>query len=275
MWILACLAHASDWSVKPVEPRYATDFTAYSLEKSRFRVGVISLDYGLLKNASIGTTPLLYLFGAPNLRAKVTAIQSEKVDASFEAGFAWRDFDGLLLTSWPLQANMSWILSERVSMHVGGRWENVTLAGEASLDQIGEAAAVVLQTDLGPQLAEALANAGTLYAGGQLSLFQGQFAMDYRLNRRDSLILQWKGWLHLRARIDAGYETEEGNVRIGPSAQVDEPLDDEAIGVTTIAWQFSWEHMNLRLGIGIPGEGYGKAGILAVLEQGFEIAYVY
>lgn len=275
MWFLVPVAIAGEWSSRPVEPRYETDFTAYTVPQKHLRAGIVSLDYGLLENASLGTTPLLYVFGVPNLRAKVTAIRSPKFDASVQAAVAWRDFDGIVVTSWPIQANASWIVTPRFSLHGGGRWENVTLSGEATLDELGTAAAALLGTDLGPELDEALSSSGALYAGAHLSLVQGQLAADWRFNRRDSLILQWKGWLHLRARVDAGYETESEDVRVGVTTQLDRPLDDEAIGVTTLSWQFSWEHLHLRLGLGIPGQGYGGAGLLAVIEQSAEVYWLF
>lgn len=274
--LLAAAALAGEWSDQPPDPRYESDFTAHTVPHKRLRAGVVNLDYGVLDNLSVGTAPLGLLFGVVNARGKVTAIRTETFDASFQAGLLRLDASeslGTVLTSYPLQANATWIASPWFSLHGGVRWENVEAAGSFTLDQVGDATATMLGTDLGPELEESLAGAGSLYGGAHLTVVQAQLACDWRLNRRDSLVFQWKGYTWLSARVDAGYQTESEEVQVGVSGKIRKPLDDEALGVTTASWQFTWPHWRLRVGLGV-SKGVLK-NPLSVAEQAFEVYYLF
>lgn len=271
--LLASLALAGEWSAQDPEPRYESDFTAHTIGRNRLRVGLLNLDYGVLDNLQVGTAPLPTVLGVVNVRAKVTAIRLPTLDASLQAGWTRFDAGPVLVTAYPIQANASWIASPWFSIHGGVRWENLEATGQFTLDDVGDAAAGMLGLDLGPELAETLAGAGSLYGGAHLTLVQGQLACDWRLNRRDSLIFQWKGYTWLSARLDAGYETEDEAVQVGVSGKVRKPLDDELLGVTTASWQFTWPHWRLRMGLGV-SEGTLK-NPLPVFEQAFEVYYLF
>lgn len=280
---LASLAWASEWSESPIEPRYEYDFTAYTVPRGHVKIGLVNLDVGAMKNVHLGTAPILFVVGYYNAHAKVTAIQTERFDLSLFGGFGYinRTFGGeatadggtttavpIKAWAWPFDATASVIAAEKISFHGGLRIERFEVQSQFELDTLAAGLGTLVGADLSESLANGLKDNGAVYGGAELAVFQPHLAVDFRFNRRDSLIYQWKTTAFLHARVDAGYTTQTDTVSVGAAAEVNTSLKDQALGTHSLSWQGSFKRWHLRFGIGksaIPG-----GGIL----QATEISYI-
>jgi hypothetical protein len=126
------------------------------------------------------------------------------------------------------------------------------------LDDIALSLEGLAGADVSEALAAELGDAGSLYAGANATLRSFRLAADYRLNRRDSLIFATTNYIGLSGLVAAGYQTEDADIAIGPSARFDIPVDNLG-SVTCVAWQLSWPHFHLRLGVPLSGGLFGWA----------------
>ena len=265
------------WRQAPIDPAYESDFSAYTIGKKRVRTGLMNLDYGVLDNLQVGTAPVLDLLRVYNLHGKVTAIQTQRVDLSFEAtGMFWdgswgADQESLAITAWPLMATGSWMISERFSLHLGYRWDNLDVTGNFDSEDLVRGISSVLGIDLGDELYESLEDKGSFYGGGRLTLGQSRLALDCRLNRRDSLILQVWRYNTLNARIDAGAAVDEG-VEAGAAVHIQQPLEGVFAATSSIAYQLTLPRIRLRVGIPISGP---DALPTMWLPQAFELYWLF
>ncbi len=244
------------WRKAPVDPRYETDFSAYTVGRYRLRVGLLNMSFGLLDNLQVGTAPVLDLLGVVNLNGKVTAIQTRRVDVAFEASgmfleTATQQQDPINLTAWPLMATGSWIISERLSLHLGYRWDNLDIDGQFDSADLVAALADLVGLNLEDEILSGLGGEDALYGGGHITLGQGRLGMDWRLNRRDSLVLLIWRYNTISARIDAGIGTDSSS--IGAAAHFSEPLESYVGATTTIAYQLTWPRLRIRVGLPISG----------------------
>jgi hypothetical protein len=266
------------WRHAPVDPYYEPSFSAYTVGRHDWRIGLLSLDFGLLDNLQVGTVPVLDLLGVFNLDGKVTAIQTEHLEASFEAqGMFWTGTWGerdqpLSVTAWPLMTTVSWKISPKTSLHAGYRWENLDLYGNFDSLDIASAVASMVGLEVGDQLSEALAGKGTFYGGGRLTLGQARLAFDWRLNRRDSLIVQVWRYNTLTARIDAGAQNAEGSAQAGVAAKIQEPIEGANGAAASLSYQLTWPRFRVRAGIPVMGK---DANPVMWIPQAFELYWVF
>jgi hypothetical protein len=265
------------WSHRPAEPRYETDFTAYTVPRHDFRISLLNLDYGLLENVQIGAAPYLYLFGLFNLHGKVTAVQTPKFDVSLSGAVMGLDatrygggLDRLVLTSYPITLTASWILGPRCSLHFGQRWENIRVRGAFDFATLSSAMKTATGVDFSEDFMNGLGEGGLVYGGAQIGVQQFQFGADWRFNRRDSLIVLTRSYTQLRARIDAGVENEAGTLSAGPAVKIEQPLTEFVDGVMSVSWQFTWPRFRLRVGVPL----MGKKSLMTGLFQPFELYWL-
>ena len=271
---------ASDvpWRRQPVEPRYETDFTAWTVPRRHVRLGPVYVQYGLLDNLHAGTSLPLDVLGIPNLHGKVTAIHTPRFDASFQAeGLWWRasaddGSDEITLTAWPLTATASWIPWDRLGVHAGVRWDTVDVAGTFGLDTLSDGLEEALQVDLGEEIMAWAEESGAVYGGARVTVTQARAALDWQINRRDSLILQFHKYTLLHARVDAGAENEAGDRATGVAFRAREPLGSYVGATTTLSWQFTWPRFRVRLGFPIPSDETSLP--LAWIPQAFELYWL-
>jgi hypothetical protein len=265
------------WRQAPIDPAYESDFSAYTIGHRRMRLGLMNLDYGLLDNLQVGSAPLLNLARVYNLHGKVTAIQTDRVDLAFEAtGLFWNgswgeDAEDLAVTAWPLTATGSWMISRRLSLHLGYRWDNVDVRGQFDSEDLVRALASTLGVDLGDEIYRALEGQGTFYGGGHLTLGQSRLALDCRLNRRDSIILQAWRYDTLSARIDAGAVVDE-TVEAGAAVRLQQPLEGVFTATSSLAYQMTLPRLRLRVGLPISGP---DALPTMWLPQAFELYWLF
>lgn len=266
------------WRHAEVDPFYEPSFSAYTVGRHDLRVGLLNLDFGLLDNLQVGTAPALDLLGIYNVRAKVTAIQTRRIHASFEAtGLFWNgtwgeDAEDLSITAWPLMVTGSWMVGRKVSLHAGYRWENLDLRGGFDAEDLASGLASMLGLDLGEELSAALEDQGAFYGGGRMTLGQGRLALDWRLNRRDSLIVQVWRYNTLHARIDAGAELAGGTTEAGAAVKIEQPLEGVVGAASSLSYQLTWPRFRARVGIPLPGE---DAMPLLWLPQAFELYWLF
>ncbi len=258
-----CTAPAGEWSSQEIAPKArSSPSTAYTIGKGVTQVGLVRQNVGLLDNLQIGTTAPLFALGVPNAQAKVTAIQTPKLDVSLDGGAYWTSLarfgvpDGDILVT-PVGWTASWVISRRWSLHGGTAWTIARAQGSVSAAQIGQGLAAVTGADITEDLLPVV-GAGA-YAGANLTLYQTRLALDYRLNRRDSLVLSSNTWVWANGLLAAGVEAQDlGGVDVqgGASARVKIPLQESIPSLTTLCWQFDWRRANLRVGVPLPFENY-------------------
>jgi hypothetical protein len=244
-----------------IDYRHQLDFTAYTLPRRTWRIGFTHLDYGLWENVSIGTSPLLNIV-APNARLKVTAIQRGRWEASLQAGItrvnseilggAAADVTGLDIHAVPARWTLSWAPHERWGLHLGNTWTVYRLSGEVTGEALGNIMGTVIGSESGGDEIGGALGAST-YAGADVvvNTLSSNTAVEYRLNRRDSIVLQSVNNVYvdglLAATAGGGSEAVQAGVGVGAKIEVD---PSKVLGTTTsIAWQWSWKRANLRLGI--------------------------
>ncbi len=288
--VLPCLAQEPDWAAlegkerrqawrqAEIDPKYESDFTAYTVGRRRLRVGLMNLDYGLLDNLQLGTAPLLFALKVPNIRGKVTAIQTEHIDLAFEATGAWwsgswgQDGEDLSVAVWPLMLTGSWMISRKISLHLGYRWDNLDAVGSFDSRDLVDAIIASLGVDLDDELTAGLEGQGNFYGGGHVTLGQSRLGLDWRLNRRDSLVFQLWRYNTLNARIDVGVRSEDGSTAGGGSVRIAEPLEGVLAASACVAYQMTLPRFRFRVGLPLSGS---DALPTLWLPQAFELYWLF
>lgn len=244
------LPDVSPEMVKAVQPRAADrpgiargqlDFTAYTLEWGEVRLGVADIGVGIFPRTQLGTIPLLDVVGVPNVSAKLNAVRVGGFDMAATGGWGALD-DGSLRASYlGTGVVMSMQLAKPWSIHGGVSWLQLTAEGTPQLDAValmlGQSTGVPIHNDI-VGIAE-----GALALDSEVQTVTVRAATDVRLNRRDSIILQGEAtiWssLDLPAFAEGIVADEEGFI----------PVTDAYSA--SLAWQFSFRHLELRAGVGI------------------------
>lgn len=266
-------------------PYSHVDFTAYTLERSEARIGVATVAYGLTPRVHVVTVPILDAIGVWNATAKANLVRQGNFDGALLAGIYYVPITDILnnlgagnylnptnqkKNAPTFTSTLTWLdfgvktsarLTEKWSAHLGVGYSRVIAEGELSLGRIPRVQI--------PQIGE---------IGGQQikivpkvigEIVQTRFATDYRFNRRDSLILQFSAPVYVSARglfeaDDTGLPKEFANLHAAVGYQRMLPLD--TLPAASLAWQFSWKHVDLRLGIPL-----GKSPLKYV--QAFDLTY--
>ena len=267
MWttlaFLSCAALAGSWKQEEINPKVLTDVTAFTLDKRDWRVGLFQVHYGLLTNTQIGTTHALYWLKVPNAQVKITAIQTPKLDVSLQAGWFYKDFadlglKGLTTTITPIGWTASWTPHHRWGIHFGQDWTLASLDGRVTVRQIGRAVGDLTGADITDDLIAAVGKGDALYGGANLNLLKVRFAIDYRLNRRDSIVFISNTYVAVSGLLAAGASVDvEGiDAEVGASARVRVPLSETLPSLNSLSWQWSWKHFHLRIGVPLPLTNY-------------------
>jgi hypothetical protein len=278
MGLLCGETQASDWKEQEIDPKVLTDVTAFTVGKGRYHVGAFRQGVGILDNASVSTNTLLIGLQVPNVSAKVTAIQTDRIDASLEGG-RYQVNPGLVglpgreMTVTPVSTRVSWTINPKWGLHLGWTWTNVKLSGEMSGAEIAAAISSSTGADIGAGLLDGMGDQQGLTAGADLTLLRTNFAADFRLNRRDSIILTNTTTVFLRALIAGGVVSTDaaGNeTEVGASARFTIPMSSTVPEVSTLSWQWSWERLHLRVGIPLSG----PETVLLALPRAFSAYWV-
>jgi hypothetical protein len=238
----------------PPNPRAQWDFTAHALGKGQWRVGLLYQDYGLTPQLSVGTAALGWLLG-PNARAKATLWEGKRVDVSADAGVWQVDLSRLQLPAastaqvTPLGWRASWVVGPRWSLHAGQGWVLGRVTGNLTDEQISAGINRAVGVDA---LGDALGGSGVgAYVDARLTLLQGRFGSEWRFNRQNSLVFQSNAFVRVDGIVAGGFRSaarDGTSAGVGASAQVQSTLSSLP-NATSLAWHWSKERFNLRLGI--------------------------
>lgn len=226
----------------PANPRAQVDFTAYTLEFGEVKLGIANIMIGVLPHVHVGTSVPLDILGIPNVHAKVHATEGGPFDigavvnyhilerTAFEASFL--SVGGIAsvtpVTPW--------------SMHVGGKWTRGDIAGSITLDNIATLLWFLDEAPQGDELA-----AESVF---QIETVDVKFATDVRFNRRDSIVLQAEAMVFANVVKDEELFIPEF-LGLEEALAYDGAVPITEAAVASIAWQFAWEHLEIRVGVGV------------------------
>ena len=252
----------------PQNPYAHTDFTAYTLERGETRLGLASISHGITPRLQLTTAPLLDVIGVWNVTAKANLIRYGKFDAALITGVYYVPVTEILnnlgvgdylnptnkkrnsptfestLSYWEFGARGSMRATDKWSVHTGFSYARVNAQGKLTLGSLPS-------VDI-PQLGTIGGNRIDIVPEVIGELAQFKFASDYRFNRRDSLIFQFSAPIYVSAR--GVFQPNARNLprefrNFHATVGYDQWLDVSSVYASSLAWQFSWKHTDLRLGI--------------------------
>ncbi|NCG19396.1 MAG: hypothetical protein GWP91_10345 [Rhodobacterales bacterium] len=240
----------------PGNPYQQVDFTAYALEWGETKLGVAGIHFGLLPRVQVGTNPVLDLVGIYNGNVKVNLFRAGPVDLGLTGGYhelPLGDFLGQYMTG---GVTASWVLSEMWSVHGGVQYASVQAKG------LPTAPPALFKNLVDTSMveewkAEADALGVDPYLRGQGTAVRA--AMDFRLNRRDSIVIQGQAFTWGRLEANLGEElpdyVQEQVALIVPGlsgGSVDQSAHYSLLDayVLTASYQISWRRVDLRIGGG-------------------------
>lgn len=226
----------------PANPRQQIDFTAYTLEFGEVKLGIASMTVGLLPHVQVGTSVPLDVLGIPNVHGKVHVTESGPWDIAALGQYyvlPRQDFSGRYIGAGGIVSIQP---VEPWSIHLGGTWNSWNVAGEIQLDNLSQLLWFLDESAYGDaNHADSILDVTTVSV---------RAATDVRFNRRDSIVLQGEAIVYSTVNtsdelfVPTFLGLEEALERDGAV-----PITEA--GVASIAWQFAWEHYELRLGWGI------------------------
>ena len=235
-------------------PYLHVDFTSYCLEWGEFQVGLNTLKAGILPRTQVGTSIPMWIIGLQNFDAKVNLLRIGAFDFAIEGNYL-----SLPTTSSFRMSLMGGGLSTSVriiepwTIHLGSQYMNFSAKGLPDLSKINPLIIQMSGVDADSYRAKLEADkVGFDINASALSL---GFASDFRMNRRDSWILQAQGIIW--HSIDSSSNVSDSD-KIPQFLNVDQIFALQSKGlsditksyVVSIAHQWSWEHSYLRLGFG-------------------------
>ena len=244
------------------------DFTSYTLEFGEVKLGLASIQVGILPRVQLGTAPALDALGVVNLTAKADLLRAGPVDLGVAGRYyqlPQADFTGRL---WGGSAATSIRLTPGWSVHGDVGLNSVTLGGLPDPENLPAFLITNNEADLAAWHEAAVDNG--LRFDLSMMATTVRVATDVRFNRRDSLILQGQAmvWNEVMSGVS-------GVGDLPPILNIDELASQDRAGsvpvtdtfVASLSYQASFKQVDLRMGIGasaIPG---------AWLLQAFELSY--
>jgi hypothetical protein len=230
-----------------------TDFTAYSLEFGEVRLGLGTVTVGAFPRTQIGTAPLLNAVGIYNGHAKANLFRLKGFDLAARASGYWLplgDFDGFYLD---VGGYASQVVHPRMSIHAGASYTRMSMRG---VPDFSKASPVVtaMTGDLSAYSPppEWFGDDPPAITAEALT---ARLAVDYRFNRRDSLIVQ--AWTLARAAVVSDLGEVNLSEALPPIGGLDEALSYQGnfkvteAYIASLSYQASWKQVDLRVGAGI------------------------
>lgn len=275
----------------PQNPYGSTDFTAYTREFGEARLGLTSTTVGVLPRIHIGTSLLMNAVGAYNVTAKGNFLRLGPYDAALSgsvflvpitdllrtldpdgvykiAGYKVKDEQLFVdqFTTFTVQLLNSLQIYRGWSIHGGVSYSRAGARGRIDFRNLP----VVVLPGVAP-------------VGGDLTIVPAvigelvdvRFATDYRFNRRDSLIFQIASpvWGSARGEFSAALEELPKRYRalndLDLALKYSRFLSFEDAFRTSLAWQFSWQRVDLRFGLGV--SGIKRAWMLQALDLSYRL----
>jgi biopolymer transport protein ExbD len=267
------LAKPRRWKY-PQNPYASTDFTAYTREWGEGKLGIASSSYGVLPRLQVATSPALDVLGAYNLSGKGNWLRLGRFDSALSAGYALVPVTNIINALDPkgkykiagYQLNNQQIFVREMSfvsfalqnsMQLVGGWSIHAGVGYSRATAVGNLNINNLPTVVLPGLKPVGGNAVTIVPKIVAEAIDLRFATDYRFNRRDSLIFQYAATIYGAARGSVQGDISGVDIK-GADLQnfqialaYHQPISAAQSYRTSLAWQFSWEKVDLRFGVGL------------------------
>lgn len=238
----------------PPNPRGQVDFTAYTLEWGEVKLGLANITIGLLPHVQVGTSVPLDALGIANVTGKVHATEGGPFDIAAYANYYVMPREDFAASFLSTGAITSLTFNKYWSLHLGGGYADLEIDGQVDFSSLGTLFAFANAVPVIPfQFSSQMVTAS--------------LATDVRFNRRDSIVL--RGETVLWAKTDTSvHPTLLSLTGLDQAVEEDGWMTPDKAYTATLAWQFAWEHIELRVGGGV-----SSAGTLAWLLQSAELSY--
>jgi hypothetical protein len=252
----------------PQNPYAATDFTAYTLEWGELKLGLATITVGVLPNTQLGTIPALDALQVPNANAKFNFVSAGPFDAAFTGSYLRSRISTLTAWSGTAGGLASVQILKPWSLHVGATYNFIGIAGAPPhFSDIPDWMAMGCYAPGSDELTPScrtyedwvtnVADPNTILLDVKGRAWTLRAATDYRFNRRDSFVLQFQGLAF--AGYTQGVSSDAqlppiaglgGTVNAGVSTSEDMTFQLFENYMATAAYQASWRHLDLRVGLG-------------------------
>lgn len=267
----------------PQNPYASTDFTAYTLEWGEAKIGLGGFTYGIAPRIQLQTNPLFDAVGVLNGTAKANLARQGPLDFGVLGQAYFIPVDGLLNAVDEISggglglsgsvAGEDLFLQNATLFGVGGQVslrlaEPWSLHGKVTYLRVGAKGnfnLIELPDLLIPGLTIGGDNQVVPRIQGDLVSFQ--VATDVRFNRRDSLVLQFRGPIYAGARgaVDGSFEGINGDLDF--IVAYSDYVSVDQFYAATLSWQLQWKHFEARVGAGISDPQF------AWIIQAFDLSY--
>jgi hypothetical protein len=237
---------AADARADQVPGEERIDYTAYTLHRNEFSLGLGSAAYGVLDQVTVGTYVLPW-FAFPLLRSpiisgyvKVRDWFSGPVTVALRGGFVYLNASGISaelsnnsssdvgFLAVPIELSASWRIRPIVSESLQLTWVHASIAGELPR---------------GTSVDSGLGGASTATSMSLASLTEVRLTRVLALSVRGTLLLDLSD-IDVRGR----YERDGTQVAARLGARPDQPA---IVGNVIPGVHFSWSNVNLQLGLGV------------------------
>ncbi|MFT5586806.1 MAG: hypothetical protein ACI9VR_004408 [Cognaticolwellia sp.] len=225
----------------PPNPRAQVDYTAYTLDFGEVRIGLSNTQVGILPRTQVGTNLPLNLLGIQNANIKVNPLRLGRFDLALQgSGYRYTQED-FAAQYWAMGPTLSAVLSERWGMHLGAQYWSVAMDGTFSAAEVYSALGMVDDLGFFPDIA---------YQGQAAS---ARLAVDYRLNRRDSFVLDVSSVLWMEDLTGGGAKVP---AMLAPYAATSEQWSPLNSYRATLAYQMDLKRLSLKAGVGVSSPSY-------------------
>ncbi|MFH1464425.1 MAG: hypothetical protein ABIO70_08560 [Pseudomonadota bacterium] len=225
----------------PPNPRAQTDFTAYALEWGELKLGLNTVQIGLLPGLQVGSSVPLDVLRVPNADLKLDFARIGPLDiAATGSGYLLRreGFEASYVTAGGM---MSIQILEAWSLHGGATYGWVAADGFPDLSQLSHWITGAADLDQALGLEDASLRARMLHV---------KAATDVRFSRRDSIVLQVASTPWVEVVTDPVPEEIPPIFGLDSLLALDGPVPVTQAYTASIAWQVQWKHAQLRVGVG-------------------------
>ncbi len=245
----------------PQNPYAQTDFTAYTLEWGEVKLGLGSVTVGVLPRVQLGSRPILDVLGLYNGSIKVDAVRAGPVDLAPVASVFLLPLGPDFLGTWFSAGGLvSWRVLDPFSVHASGWYARIGASGTPDLSRLSPFLDTIAGTEVDLSSVEE-----SLTTDLEVGSAWARLAMDWRLNRRDSFVLQAQAAL---------WTGSSGQTELPPILGLDEALaagtvlDTIAASyIAVLSYQASFARLEARI-------GYGASAVpLAFVTQAFDLSY--
>ena len=156
-----------------VDHEVITDISAYTVHQGQWRLGLVNQDVGLLEHLSVGTTAALWAFSVPNGHAKLTVLDTARLDLAVKGGLyqadlsRYLDMPGGSARYVPLGATASLRLTPRGTVHGGLDLYRLHMEGSMGASDIADTLALLSGTDFDTSLLDVLGDGADVFASAR------------------------------------------------------------------------------------------------------------